>query len=142
MTKQGFLIINKYYNKFLKKSKLSNLKINLFLTFTFNYNNFRILPHSGDLVIVKFFYKCSSLRSTFFKYNLGFGICISRFFAKLNSFFIIRNSYKRTAFELTFFLYSPLIQSIKFFSNRRKFYKRSNLNFLRIKKIALSHVLF
>jgi ribosomal protein L19 len=130
---------------------ISKLKNFFFLKFKFNLfipkisvteNIFkRILPYSGDLVIIKFNIKYNGLRSSFFKLYLCFGMCISHKKNDFFSYFIIRNSYKRNAFEFSFYIYSPLIYNLKIYSNRRKCYNKTSLFFLRIKKIALSKII-
>ena len=100
----------------------------------------RILPSSGDLVVIKFYDKITGLKISFFRLYVCFGICISSKKKSILSSFLIRNGFLHNSIEFNFFLYSPLLFKLNIYSNRCKNYKKSKLFHLRSKKLSYSRI--
>ncbi len=137
------LKISNIIRKLLLKNNIYKFKFKKFFFFPFlinlEFKNMRFMPQSGDLVVLKFYYKHTGFKLSFFKYSIWFGLCMARSLKGNNSSFIIRNSYKRSAFEFKFFLYSFLLKSFKIFFNNRKFYNKSRIFFLRERTVLLNN---
>lgn len=123
----------------LKKKFLYNFAIPVVLTA--EDLDFRFLPHTGDLVAVRFFERIPG-RFSVFRLFACYGLCIARKRNGLTTHFTIRNSFKRNSIELKFYLYSPLLARIVSYDAKRRRYSKAKLYYLRLKKIAKSRFRF
>lgn len=123
----------------LKRKFLYNFVIPALLTV--EDLDYRVLPHTGDLVSVRFFERIPG-RFSVFRLFACYGLCIARKRNGLTTNFTIRNSFKRNSIEMKFYLYSPLLARIVSYDAKRRRYSKAKLYYLRLKKIAKSRFRF
>jgi ribosomal protein L19 len=107
-------------------------------------NKFLNIPKTGDIIHVDYEHVTAPLPKTrkvsFVKHQF-FGLCTSVSKKNLNFIFKLRNVLKKKPVNVSFFLYSPLIENITKFPQLQKFhFRKSKLNFLTNKPIRYSKI--